>query len=323
METIYIAIGSCKERYLKQTIESALAAASFPERLHFGVANTILEPKDQIFDDWMTNNPQISLYQLVSPRPTGLGLIKMLAQVASHKDYDYYMQVDAHMIFDSGWDVSLISWLNKLEALYGKVVISSETEWWIPSEQDPNVCLFNGIKGAIVDPLNFDSKTYPYEARNAAHKYRASETEHFNVEGLDRLDVPNTYSEVFSIAASYMFGRHSLIRDFLYRPTIAWNPDEFDYAFRLISNGFRLFAVSEPVILGMAKYRETGELVDSNDWRNFTDDEYIHQITVDDQKHRSDMLNSRYLGYWGAPDVDAAETAKAKIGPIVDKLYKN
>lgn len=323
METIYIAIGSCKERYLKQTIESALAAAKYPERLHFGIANTILETADQITDSWMTDNPQISLYQLISKRPTGLGLIKMLAQVASHEVYDYYLQADAHMIFDQNWDELLIDWLNKLEASYGKVVISSETDWWIGKEGDPDICLYNNMDDAVIDPLTFNSSTFPVPARNAAHRYRGSKTEKFNNEGLHRLEQPGEYSEVFAIAASFMFGRHSLITDFMYRPVIAWNPDEFDYAFRLISNGYRIFAVSEPVILGLSKYRDDGTLADSNDWRNFVTDDFLDQINNTDEKRRADMVHGRKTGYWGAPSVEAATDAKNKIGPLVDEIYED
>lgn len=330
LETIYVTIPSCKEQFLEQTIRSALSAAANPERIRFGVLNSALSVDDLIDDPWFTENDEIDFIQLLTKSPMGNGLTRAISQVASRGvEYDYSFMIDAHMIFNKNWDVDYIESLNELEVLYGdKIVISNESDWWAPSS-DGTRCLHRNNEEVVVDPYNFDvdvfENTYGEKIMSSTHRYFGSSTKHPCTEGGNTLQ-DNEHKEVFSLCANNTFSRYSIIDDALVDPRTTWNADEYDYAFRIMSLGYRIFAHGRPKILNMGKYgeyieNEPPKFLLEEDWRFHIDEAFLEASNRTDVDRRKKMITGEYTGYWGAPSKDKAVEVFEKLG--VTELYES
>ena len=113
MSTIFISLASYCDTLLKSTIQSAYDNACFPDRLVFGVVeqsaqNSLTELPEQI-------QKQIK-YVLLNPvQARGVCWARSLVQ-SLYADEDWFLQVDAHTLFDKHWDVQLIaSWMDCLK----------------------------------------------------------------------------------------------------------------------------------------------------------------------------------------------------------------
>lgn len=94
---IYIAITAYNERYIKQTIDSALKQATYPHRLSFGVVEHRV---DDGFCD-LTDYANTKHITMTYAAPLGVGISRNIA-LCLHDDEDFILQIDAHMLFDTG-----------------------------------------------------------------------------------------------------------------------------------------------------------------------------------------------------------------------------
>ena len=96
-DSIFIPIAACEERFIEQTVRSALANAENPDNIYFGIFNNILNKEHSLLDnDFLTNHKQIFYVELVTPAPMGTGFARMNASLLQFKNFDYMFQIDAH-----------------------------------------------------------------------------------------------------------------------------------------------------------------------------------------------------------------------------------
>ena len=345
MERIFIAIPSCKDAYLNQTIRSAISNASDPGRLYFGIVNNIISEEDYITDPLILEDKEhFSVLEIKSDRPLGIGASRLLAQMAGSffvdNPIDFALQIDAHMIFETGWDDLLIDRQKRLEALFGsKVAISNSCDWWSPRDIDGRP-VFRDIENLLIDAENYkpSQEADEYSPRNAATNVVAP-TASLISEGHGR-PIPEAKSDKYmdnehiwwesqsSISGHMLFSRFNVITDFLHDPMITWDGDRFVYGFRLIASGYKLFAVNSPILLHLnSRYQkdENGKDVDNEIlkvglWRS-AQDHISSIISYRDDYRIYKLISGEETGYWGAPDTSAASYARKIMGPVVDEFY--
>lgn len=94
-QTIFVALTAYNDRYVGQTVESALEKAKYPNRITFGIVEQRIDNK---FFDFQKHN-QIKHIKINYGAPLGLGTPRTLTLGLYDKE-DFIFQIDAHMIFD-------------------------------------------------------------------------------------------------------------------------------------------------------------------------------------------------------------------------------
>ncbi len=327
MEKIFIYIASCKEPYLPQTIKSALANADHPGRLYFSVFNTVLSEEDYIVDEEILGMPpgKLFLVQAKSPEILGIGMSRMIASLLQNVEADYAYQIDAHMIFDRGWDTQLIDNLKKVEQFSDKAVITCLPVPWSEANSKYQTPLLYGKYE--IDPYNFDSRDEELVSRvgfeltnyipgvvNLPEKNWRPEILVAPDRGWSDLDPSAEYIEVNGVHASNMFLRFSAVREILHDPQNMFEGDQLNYTLRLLSRGYKLYAFKKPVIVSQDKFDFEGELLNKKyDWRYSNRRNLIHFYDPYQENIQDRIFNGKEFGYWGAPDREGLDQAKRSM----------
>ena len=120
MDRIFISIASYCDPLLIKTILDALQKARYPDRLRFGVVEQHLpEHRMTLADDAAK-----SLVRYIGVMPQESRGVCWARSVANglYEGEEYFLQIDAHMLFDEHWDVKLT---DALEACPPKSLLSS------------------------------------------------------------------------------------------------------------------------------------------------------------------------------------------------------
>lgn len=120
MESIFVQISSYHDYELGPTILHALEMSSKKYQINFGVHHIYHE----LDDVPIPKLPNVQVARSKAPENLGMGLGRYIA----HQFYNgetYYLQIDAHMRFDCGWDEVLVEEVKRYQALgYKKPVIT-------------------------------------------------------------------------------------------------------------------------------------------------------------------------------------------------------
>ena len=164
-DSIFIPIAACEERFIEQTVRSALANAEDPEKIYFGIFNNILKKEHSLLDnEFLLTDHRIFYVELITPAPMGTGFGRMNASLLQFKDFDYMFQIDAHTFFSKNWDTQLINVFNKIKDQENidedKLVLSASSGfmWTYYDENPEKVYAVVDYKKEIfeIDPLNLE-----------------------------------------------------------------------------------------------------------------------------------------------------------------------
>jgi hypothetical protein len=90
-----VALTAFNDRYIKQTITSALSKAKHPQRITFGVLEHRIDNNFFNFD----NYTQVKHIKIDYAAALGLGTCRTMT-LALYNQEDFIFQIDAHMLFD-------------------------------------------------------------------------------------------------------------------------------------------------------------------------------------------------------------------------------
>jgi len=345
--TIFVTIAACQEYFIEHTIKSAMSLAIYPERVYFGVFNNILNKEKSLIDkDFFNNNPQIFYAELITGAPMGVGFGRMNASLLSTKDHDYVLQIDAHTVFTKGWDLQLIQSFEHISEKINSdnlvlTAIPRGNLYYHPSDRDilfSDDDVFSGHGIETIDIYNneyhkFTDCFMPYHNTKPEIRLDGWQGNHFTESmvgfpityGTEKFD--EDYAEVNCIHASLLFYKYTMIREILHDPFDTFHGDQVNYGLRLLSRGYKIFAIKEPLLLTLDKYKkhhslnsEPGVLVDPEwNWRankptQGTSKEYLDRAENASHENYVKIFNGSYTGYWGAPDQDSLKYAKRLIG---------
>jgi hypothetical protein len=336
--SIFVPIAACEERFIEQTVRSALLKAKHPEKIYFGIFNNIIDKnKSLLSNDFIVNNSQIFYTEIATPCPMGTGFARMNASLLQFKEFEYMFQTDAHTLFTENWDEQLIHYFNKIKNENNidenKIILSASSPIsWFSFENNPYRIMMNrpGLGLVEVDPYDLE-KDFSSEIKEGAVsitiKYDGFQDKTLfenNIGfpityGNNKIDSELEYEETNCVHASFMFSKANLVRDILHDPEDTFDGDQTNYGIRLLSRGYRIFSPKYPVISCLNKQDEQGVFDKEFNWRYkvYTYDKNAgNYITYKKNKCEyffEKMINGEYYGYWGTPDKQSLEFAKKKI----------
>jgi hypothetical protein len=137
MNRIFVQIASYRDPQLIPTIKNMLATAENPENLVFSIARQF-HPDDK-FDDltYFEKDKRFKILNIPHEDSQGVCWARNLTQEL-YENEEYTLQIDSHMRFADGWDVTLINMIKQLqEKGYKKPLLTSYVSSFDP-ENDPN-----------------------------------------------------------------------------------------------------------------------------------------------------------------------------------------
>jgi len=335
-ETIFVTIASCNEYLIEHTIKSAMSQASNKERVFFGVFNNILEKEKSLLDnEFFTNNSKIFYAEIFTPAPMGTGFGRMNASLLSTQEHDYVLQIDSHTIFTKDWDVKLIENFNNVKEIANtdRVILSAVPRgnlYYDISDRDSLMSPDQEFKEKNIDKIDMYTNNYHefdnYKNSKPELIYHGWQGENFDQVNVGR---PITYGaskfgeekypETNCIHASVVFFKYSVIREVLHDPADHFNGDQINQSLRLLSRGYRIFSMQDPLFLSLDKSKENKPLDPEWNWKIFKSSNPISWAYLSHSNERSDVnyqkiFNGEFFGYWGAPDEKSLSEAKKIMG---------
>jgi hypothetical protein len=335
-ETIFVTIASCNEYLIEHTIKSAMSQANNKERVFFGVFNNILQKEKSLLDnEFFTNNSKIFYAEIVTSVPMGTGFGRMNASLLATQEHDYVLQIDSHTIFTKDWDVKLIENFNNVKEMTNtdRVILSAIPRgnlYYDISDRDLVMSRDQIFQDKNIDKIDMYTNNYHefdnYKNSKPELIYHGWQGESFN-EGYVGLPVTygaqdfgdKKYPEINCIHASIVFFKYSVIREVLHDPADFFNGDQINQALRLLSRGYKIFSMQDPLFLSLDKTKENKPLDPEWNWKTFKPLNLTSWTYLDHANNRSNVnyqkvFNGEYLGYWGAPDEKSLSEAKTKMG---------
>jgi hypothetical protein len=285
-KTIFISIAAYNEKYLKQTIESAQKMAEHPERVFFGIN---YQSTDGCFED-ISSLMNIRVRHSIVKEPSGWGIDRLIAD-SFWKNEDYYLQIDAHMLFEKNWDSGLISAHNKIiEKGFERPIISTFVPWWSVDENGEIL----RYEPDSVNCCNVCSYTF-----GSPEKYWIEPKRSWNstVCGEDMVE-HNT------ICGHFFFTSSSWLEEVGHDWKFIFIGDEHLTALRSYTRGYRMFSIGKPFIWHLNK----GVVFDKNDWHNNVGNSNLNRNSV---RFKKDLIRQREIymgelfGYSGAPTAES------------------
>lgn len=337
-DSIFIPIAACEERFLEQTVRSALANAEDPNRIYFGIFNNILKKEHSLLDnDFLTNHSQIFYVELITPAPMGTGFARMNASLLQFKNFDYMFQIDAHTFFGKNWDTQLINIFNKIKDQENidenKLVLSTSSGFmWTYYDENPEkvYAVDDEYKKIFeIDPLNLEKNAqYLLNKGTTGNRFVYDGMQGKNFQK-DDLNFPIVYGSTYMdkeeyresgcVHATFMFSKANLTREVLHDPEDQFHGDQTNYSIRLLSRGYRIFSPKHPTIAILNKFSMiTNDPIDKDhNWRTYKTNQvgsnYLSTKINNSKINFNKIISGEYFGYWGTLDNDSLNKVKKQI----------
>jgi hypothetical protein len=324
METIFISIASCKEEFLVQTIKSAIENAKNPELLYFGIANMVVDQID-FLDDPIFDSPNINYVETKHAEPLGTGFGRMVSSLMIDREHTYYLQVDAHTLFEKYWDESVKRYYELLLSVCEKPIITTCPAKW---ELGPNreVLLHYDNKTEEVDPYNFktdvQNSSLKIKVKNQMNPKKPDEFMKYAY--VDWMKYKWEQNELFHehslIFAAFVFTDFKYVREILHDPSNPWDGDQTNMSFRAGTRGYRMFAVRDCFIWSKDRSITMFDKPRYN-WRNVRSKRVKNFYYPYSSEFQAKMFSGEYLGYWGAPDKQSIVEYSQRLGIDLSEYF--
>lgn len=287
MEKIFIAIPAIDEIDVKQTITSALENATYPDRITFGLCVQYQQYSKDSFKEFKN----IKIVELSSDEIMGVGLVRQIAYML-HNGEKYFMQIDAHMLFDKNWDENLINYYIAAKKISDKIILSGYVPSWYRDEK-------NNI---VKDPINKLSNSL-----TLAHHPEAKQPTASREQTIEKIESDGlVLHKQKAISCHFIFSESNFIYNFLPDPFIIYNGDEATLSLRAISRGYLVFSPEEAIVWHLDKRLDNFYSNEPVRWQPLwlgtqeprSDREIF--ICIASYNRVRDIFNGSVLGYYGA-----------------------
>lgn len=120
--TIFVSVASYCDDLLLQTLEDCYGKATHPEAVFFGVVNQDdIDIRQQL--NALPYRAQVRYLHINPLDSRGVSWARYIAY-SLYGGEDYFLQIDAHMQFDAGWDDILIRQLQELAKVSAKPILT-------------------------------------------------------------------------------------------------------------------------------------------------------------------------------------------------------
>jgi hypothetical protein len=309
MDKIFISMVSYDEKYLYQTVGSAISNAKDPENIVVGIHN--IYPNDVSYDFGKYQN-QVRFLNTPYPNPMGSGYGRLSASLLCPKDCKYIFQVDAHMLFEKNWDEDILFRYKEIKKDHSKVIITKYLMYW--NEIDGEIKIFDDGKYVTCDPYNMPNTTLSTHV--------PASLEYDSIDGCMNFMFPSmigyadnwleseTYKEQVGVSGHFMFTESSAIKELLYDPLIPWASDEVIFSLRAHTRGYKVVTIREVIAWHMDKQfrQDPASGIDfmkySDEYKKKLADEYDEFFYYGLRRIKDLVLGEEY-GFWGAPNKES------------------
>lgn len=302
-ETIYVSIAAFDETYIKLTLESMWENSEFPERVFVGLN---YQSSDGCFDD-LSNFKNLKVKYSLTHVPIGFGIDRVSADSFWNCE-NYYLQIDAHTLFEQKWDSDLIESLHTIENLgVDKPIISTYSPWWSISEDGS----IQNFKPGTVDQLMVCS----YVSGEPSKYWGGFEREFNKTVGVGE------FVEHYTISGGFFFCKSKWLEDVGHDWKYIFIGDEMLIALRSCTRGYRIFSTGKPFMWHLNKPVSSIK----KNWRNIG---YLGNFNQDSQRYARDreqlrkILLGEEFGFSGAPDKDSLDKYLSNIGFDAKSFYE-
>lgn len=283
MSSIFVSIISQDEDFLEETINNAMHKSSKRNEINFGI---IEQNSDGNFISNI-NSERIKIKK-IKCGPRGVGLPRN-ESMTMYGGEDYVLVLDAHTIFNKGWDEILI-----------------RKHKYIEDKEKCNVVISQHLFGASVveDQIKLLEQTSNL-SRSLYFDGLVIRDRYFSGE----------YIEQYAVTCHFIFGRPKAFIDTPFDPRVYYLAEESLLSARLWTNGYRMFSIANPPIITLNK---VGSRI-KNDWRKSVDAE---RMALDFEM----LVNYFYLDKiddWSARDLESLKIFKNVSGIDVSCVFNN
>lgn len=310
MKTIFVSMAAFNEKHVRRTIESALDHAEFSERVRFGI-NYI--SSDGCFDDLSLFEKNINVSYGVMNQPRGWGIDRASAD-SLWSGEDYYLQIDAHMLFEPNWDSGLINALENIK-MHGfkKPIISTYIPWWSLNESGEILRYSPGSVNCC--------RVCEYEIGNIEKNW--IEPQRTFKQGLTVCG--DNFAEHYTIAGHFIFTTSEWIEEVGHDPRCVFVGDETMIALRSWTRGYTIFSIGIPYLWHFNKQG----IFENDDWRvmggkNNTANPFVFDSPryKKDKKRMREYLLGEKFDFGGAPDKESLDAYQAATGLNFALIYE-
>jgi len=338
-DTIFIPLNGFDEKELLVTVESAVKNSDNPDRLFFGIYEQRTDGKFEDFSEF----ENVKHVKVLTENLLGTGLARLNAYYLNNGER-YCLCVDAHTVFNKGWDTYIVEYLKNLKSYADKPIISYRIPDFIRDENNQIVKMKSIIGNTGQYIQTFGRSTLALELESHISESGVSYSSivikdvdyenslvHDNDDYINKVhtDIDRRVSGVvehYIISGNFLFAETSFLSECVWDPEIFFYGEEEAISLRAVSRGYRIFVPDINYFYHKGKdFDENGFNYEDGEpsWRwlvgkrseKFSDNE----IKIDDVMNRFSsrlhrILSGKEFGYWGASDEESFRYFESKVG---------
>jgi hypothetical protein len=285
-DRIFISLASYRDAQLVPTIQDCIQKADFPDRLRIGVCQQREADEPAIP---FASDPRIKVLD-VSWRDTRGACWARSEAMRLWDGEEWYLQIDSHCRFASGWDTMLICSMNGVKS--AKPIISTYG------------CAFTPERNTLLtgDPLQVGFRD-------------------FSSDGIPCFTpAPIPYWRTLQrplrarfLAAGFLFAQGRFAKEIPYDPEIYFLGEEITLSLRAFTSGYDLFHPCEPII-----WHEYKRLQAPKHWADHVASKGIqrewHQLDANSKSKVKQLLTGHYEGPFGLGTVRTLKEYESYAG---------
>lgn len=327
-DTIFVCMAAFNElpENMIDTINSAYGMAANPENIYFGVHNQNSE-----FFRLPVDNRRVKVVNSECTQPIGMELSRAIAATL-RGNQEYFLQIDAHILFQKDWDTILLKYMKKLKKTYELPVIS---QIGFPWSRVNGEILGYPEDGIPVDEVNNTrySESHPWNGMRGLSETESKDG--FPAFAMRKIKEPAykddeyLYYENHINHAGFLFAPMSYIVDVPHDHQIKYLGDEHLNSMRSWTRGYRFFSIAHPLHW---HYNKGASDLHPQDRHYFnrnssTQNEKLDFSDVESHNHQARdyfptmhrYIYGKEFGVHGAPDEKSWKEWATHIG-IIDHL---
>lgn len=288
---------------------NALGTAKHPERIYFGIFYHDTSKKFENIERFKNLNCTKFSY----PGMLGVGFSRAMAN-GFYNNEDYYLQIDAHTIFDNWWDHRLITELEEIRNSVDNVkpVISFYLPHWIRND-DRTISL---------DKDYVLQQTLVWDYDHMKNEY--SDIPIMKTERVEWEKEKHPFKRHYGISAHFIFADGSFCRDFVPDHQILFYGEEPTLALRVFAAKYSVYVTKKAHLWHKNKMLSSNK---NNDRIEFKPDKDVAAKYLTRKAHglnkTKDILTGKYLGYWGADSLETLQQYQNEANISFPGFYKN
>jgi Glycosyltransferase (GlcNAc) len=225
---IFVSVASYRDPFLRTTLIDAWNNAKYRDQIVFGVVDQCFET-DTLDLGSLPFREQVRYIRVDPVYARGVCWARSLVQTLYHGE-DYYFQIDAHTLFDSDWDQTLIEQYQHLRQHHEKPVITAYPHSFSTSGNDLDQHHKTKFPGVLVlIPNSEDAFRSSYYVGGKTHIY----------------DSDSAPKHGFLVAGGFLFTDGSVVEQVPYDPYLYVSGEENSLALRLWTHGYNIFHVAD------------------------------------------------------------------------------